>query len=60
MAGLRFRGWPLMRDRALVMAIVNRTPDSFYDRGRRSLTNARWPPSDGLRSMARIWSTPVA
>lgn len=27
------RGRPLRRDRALVMAIVNRTPDSFYDRG---------------------------
>jgi dihydropteroate synthase len=30
---LTFRGRPIMRDRALVMAIVNRTPDSFYDRG---------------------------
>ncbi|GAA5157103.1 dihydropteroate synthase [Amycolatopsis dongchuanensis] len=30
---LEFRGRPLVRDRALVMAIVNRTPDSFYDRG---------------------------
>lgn len=30
---LTVRGRPLRRDRALVMAIVNRTPDSFYDRG---------------------------
>jgi dihydropteroate synthase len=30
---LEFRGRRLVRDRALVMAIVNRTPDSFYDRG---------------------------
>ncbi|HEX4223906.1 MAG TPA: dihydropteroate synthase [Pseudonocardiaceae bacterium] len=30
---LSFRGRPVGRDRALVMAIVNRTPDSFYDRG---------------------------
>ncbi|WP_346053203.1 MULTISPECIES: dihydropteroate synthase [Amycolatopsis] len=33
MVELEFRGRPLVRDRALVMAIVNRTPDSFYDRG---------------------------
>jgi dihydropteroate synthase len=30
---LRFRGTAPRTDRALVMAIVNRTPDSFYDRG---------------------------
>lgn len=30
---LTFRGRRLVRDRALVMAIVNRTPDSFYDKG---------------------------
>jgi dihydropteroate synthase len=30
---LCFRGRVIERDRALVMAIVNRTPDSFYDRG---------------------------
>jgi dihydropteroate synthase len=30
---LVFRDRRLQRDRALVMAIVNRTPDSFYDRG---------------------------
>lgn len=30
---LTFRGRRLVRDRALVMAIVNRTPDSFFDRG---------------------------
>ncbi|MBP0459911.1 dihydropteroate synthase [Streptomyces montanisoli] len=28
-----FRGRRVTRDRALVMAIVNRTPDSFYDHG---------------------------
>lgn len=28
-----FRGRRMVSDRALVMAIVNRTPDSFYDRG---------------------------
>ncbi|WP_460963075.1 dihydropteroate synthase [Parasphingorhabdus pacifica] len=30
---LRFRGRATPTDRALVMAIVNRTPDSFYDKG---------------------------
>lgn len=33
-AGLVFRGKRMRQDRALVMAIINRTPDSFYDRGR--------------------------
>lgn len=33
MAELTFRGRVVRRDRALVMAILNRTPDSFYDRG---------------------------
>ncbi|MGH3624607.1 MAG: dihydropteroate synthase, partial [Sciscionella sp.] len=33
MVELRFRGRVVTRDRALVMAIVNRTPDSFYDKG---------------------------
>ncbi len=28
-----FLGRPVAGDRALIMAIVNRTPDSFYDRG---------------------------
>ncbi|MGW6729478.1 dihydropteroate synthase [Nocardia sp. NPDC055029] len=32
-AGRRLCGRPVATDRALVMAIVNRTPDSFYDRG---------------------------
>jgi dihydropteroate synthase len=32
-ADLVIRGRRPVRDRALVMAIVNRTPDSFYDRG---------------------------
>jgi dihydropteroate synthase len=30
---IRFRGRAMRRDRALIMAIVNRTPDSFYDHG---------------------------
>jgi dihydropteroate synthase len=30
---LVFRGRRVVRDRPLVMAIINRTPDSFYDRG---------------------------
>lgn len=30
---LTFRGRTVRRDHALVMAIINRTPDSFYDRG---------------------------
>jgi dihydropteroate synthase len=33
MVELVLRGRRVIRDRALVMAIVNRTPDSFYDRG---------------------------
>ena len=31
--GATFCGRPVAGDRALIMAIVNRTPDSFYDRG---------------------------
>ncbi|TWH15948.1 dihydropteroate synthase [Prauserella rugosa] len=30
---LEFRGRRIARDRALIMGIINRTPDSFYDRG---------------------------
>ena len=30
---LVFRGRRLTRDRPLIMAIINRTPDSFYDHG---------------------------
>jgi dihydropteroate synthase len=30
---LTFRGKRITRDRPLVMAIINRTPDSFYDKG---------------------------
>ena len=30
---LEFRGRRVVGDRALVMAVINRTPDSFYDRG---------------------------
>lgn len=33
MTGATFCGRPVAGDRALIMAIVNRTPDSFYDRG---------------------------
>ena len=33
MATLTFRGRTWTRDRVMVMGIVNRTPDSFYDRG---------------------------
>ncbi|MET0187582.1 MAG: dihydropteroate synthase [Pseudonocardia sediminis] len=33
MPSLTFRGRTWTRDRAMVMAIVNRTPDSFYDNG---------------------------
>ncbi|WP_394816922.1 dihydropteroate synthase, partial [Streptomyces lonegramiae] len=29
----QFCGRPVAGDRALIMAIVNRTPDSFFDRG---------------------------
>lgn len=32
-SALRFRGRELVLQRPLVMAIVNRTPDSFYDKG---------------------------
>lgn len=32
-AGATLCGRPVAAGRALVMAIVNRTPDSFYDRG---------------------------
>ncbi|WP_434449460.1 dihydropteroate synthase [Lentzea sp. E54] len=33
MIELQFRGRTVVRDHALVMAIINRTPDSFYDKG---------------------------
>ena len=44
---LEFRGRRIVRDRALVMAIVNRTPDSFYDRG------ASFADSDALAAVDR-------
>ncbi len=44
---LTFRGRRVVRDRALVMAIVNRTPDSFYDRG------ATFAPDDALDAARR-------
>ncbi|OUZ11219.1 dihydropteroate synthase [Aeromicrobium sp. PE09-221] len=47
MPALRLRGRQVERDRALVMAIVNRTPDSFFDRG------ATFDPSQALDAVAR-------
>ncbi|MGH3457609.1 dihydropteroate synthase [Aeromicrobium sp.] len=44
---LTFRGRRVVRDRALVMAIVNRTPDSFYDKG------ATFTPSVALDAVRR-------
>ncbi|GAA4909325.1 dihydropteroate synthase [Actinomycetospora succinea] len=39
------RGRHLRRDRALIMAIVNRTPDSFYDQG------STWAPEDARKAI---------
>ncbi len=47
MPDLTFRGRRLLSDRPLVMAIVNRTPDSFYDRG------AAFDPADALEAVRR-------
>ena len=52
MVELTFRGRRVHRDRPLVMAILNRTPDSFYDRGatfdpRAALDAARRAADDG-------------
>jgi dihydropteroate synthase len=44
---LRFRGREIVRDRPLVMAIVNRTPDSFYDRG------ANFADADAMAAIER-------
>lgn len=44
---LTFRGRRIVRDRALVMAIVNRTPDSFYDNG------ATFAPDAALAAVER-------
>jgi dihydropteroate synthase len=41
------RGQRVARDRALIMAIVNRTPDSFYDRG---ATFADRPAQDAIEA----------
>jgi len=46
-ADLTFRGRRVVRDRALVMAIINRTPDSFYDRG------ATFDPTTALDAVRR-------
>lgn len=48
MIELTFRGRTLARDRALVMGIVNRTPDSFYDHG------ATWSPQAALDAVWRM------
>lgn len=45
MIDLTFNGRRLTRDRPLVMAIVNRTPDSFYDRG------ATFSDDDAMRAV---------
>lgn len=47
MTSMTFRGRPVVRDRALVMGIVNRTPDSFYDKG------ATWDPRAALDAVAQ-------
>ena len=44
---LTFRGRRIVRDRPLVMAIVNRTPDSFYDNG------ATFAPEAALAAVAQ-------
>lgn len=45
MVALSFRGRTTCHDRALVMAILNRTPDSFYDRG------ATYATKDAIRAV---------
>lgn len=47
MPDLTFRGLRIQRDRAVVMAILNRTPDSFYDKG------ATFDPGDALDAARR-------
>lgn len=44
---LTFGSRRVVRDRALVMAIVNRTPDSFFDKG------ATFDPADALEAVRR-------
>ncbi|NUS44664.1 MAG: dihydropteroate synthase, partial [Mycobacteriaceae bacterium] len=41
-------GRPVAVDRALVMAIVNRTPDSFYDKG------ATWAEDKAFDRVAEV------
>jgi dihydropteroate synthase len=43
-----FRNKPLVRDHPIIMGILNRTPDSFYDKG------ATWDPSAALESVHRM------
>lgn len=50
MPSLTFRGRTWIRDCALVMAIVNRTPDSFYDHG---ATFAEQAARDAVRTAVR-------
>ena len=42
---LTFRDRRVVRDRALVIAIVNRTPDSFYDKAATFAPDVALPPS---------------
>lgn len=48
MPDMIFRGRRVTRDRALIMGIINRTPDSFYDKG------INWDPQGALESVARM------
>lgn len=48
MPKLIFRDRVVARERALIMGIINRTPDSFYDKG------ANWDPGVALTSVARM------
>ncbi|MEE2048710.1 dihydropteroate synthase, partial [Nocardiopsis tropica] len=45
---LRLRGREYGADTALVMAIVNRTPDSFYDKG------ATWDDGPAFERVRRV------
>ena len=57
-AGVVLRGRPLPTDRAAVMAIVNRTPDSFFDAGGTLLRRSRRRRGRTRRwRRARTWST---
>ena len=50
-----FCGRPVAADRALIMAIVNRTPDSFYDRGATFTDEAAMAAfEENLKDMSRV------